>query len=291
MECNWLVESQVVTYWKQLLSYRENESDVWCQSWKVFFPQEVLTCFLAISAAPFWAWSSWTSIYPLSGRGYQGAGSWQDDGLSHHALVAEHHSVLSSTGREFCTSQISMRFGSLDWGAPIQLVWAAEKEGTSTFWMTAWGGLMAIFCSRPKGFGNCSLATNIRDRQNSKAGFVIVNYVWPRDCWIVSHRTVSTCTAFAVPDIYLPQDLRTFLGRDHVNVQFLPLRLMHFLLMALLWWISPHMHALVAGVTPCWLWKNCEHWYVWRSQYDERRNYSRRIISGWGDYLPLLNGR
>lgn len=160
-----------------------------------------------------------------------------------------HHRVLGSTGQEFCRSQIAVRFGAQDWGPPNQLIWAMEKEAASIFLVATCGGLMAVFHSRLAGVGNYSSKRNINDKRNSETVFMIINYVWATDCWFVSQRAESTCTGFAVPDIWVPQDLRTFLGRDHVSVQFLPLRLMHFLLMALLWWISPRVHALMVGVT------------------------------------------
>lgn len=153
--------------------------------------------------------------------------------------------MLGSTGREFCTSQISVRFGTRDWGRPSQLTWSMEKEAASIFLMAICKGLMTVFCSRLKGVGNYSPKSNTNDIENSETVFMIINYVWAMGCWFVSRRAVSTCTGSSVPDIWLPKGLRTFLGRDRVSVQFLPLRLMHFLLMALLWWISP-------ACTPWW---------------------------------------
>lgn len=197
------------------------------------------------------------------------------------------HNVLGSTEQEFCRRQISMRFGSQDWGAPIQLVWAVEKEGSSILLIVRCERLMTVFGSRLKDIGNCIPKRNINDRQNSETVFITINYVLAMDCWLVKE---SVCLYWFCCSRHLtPTGLRTFLGRDHVSVQFLQLRLMHFLLMALLWWISPCVHALMVGVTSYWLWKCCKYWYVWRSQYEEGRNYSWRIILGWRGYLPLMS--
>lgn len=187
---------------------------------KSFCPQEVLTCSLAISPAPFslWPWSSQISIYTLSGgvpRWWILAGLWSFPPMFWSLGLG--HSVLASTGWEFCRSQISMTFGSQDWGAPIQLIWAVEKsgqwriKGASIFLMATCGGLMTVFSSRLKGVGNYSPKRNINDRRNSEAVFIIISYVWAMDCWLVSQ---SVCLYWFCCSRHLtPTGLKNFLGK------------------------------------------------------------------------------